>query len=308
MQENTAAKYTIILFYKYEEVQNPEGFREWNKQICEELGLKGRIIVAREGINATVEGKTEDIEKYLTSIKEIGQEKKEFGDFSDIEVKTSVGPGNSFPKLKVKARQEIVALSLGTDDFSPRQTTGEYLAPEELKKWYESGKDFAIVDMRNDYEFKVGHFKNSINPDLENFRDLSKNIFKLEPLKEKTVVTVCTGGVRCEKASGFLKKKGFKDVYQLKGGMHKYMEQFPGQDFLGTLYTFDGRVVMDFGGEREVISHCELCGESSENYINCAYPLCHKHFIICQKCSKGEENFCSKNCEERYKQKSKVSI
>lgn len=296
-------KYTIILFYKYEPVANPEGFRDWNKMVCEELNLKGRIIVAKEGINATLEGETENIEKYLEAIKVIGKEKKEFGDFSDIEVKTSAGTGNGFPKLKVKARAEIVAMNLGSDDFSPRETTGEYLAPEELKQWYESGKDFAVVDMRNDYEFKVGHFKDSINPDLENFRDLPKNLDKIEHLKDKTVLTVCTGGVRCEKASGFLKKKGFKNVFQLKGGMHTYMEQFPGQDFLGTLYTFDDRVVMNFGGEREVIAHCDLCGNSSENYINCAYPLCHKHFIICSSCSKGEENFCTKDCEEKHKSK-----
>ncbi len=295
-------EYTILLLYKYTKVENPENFKNWMRVLCEKLNLKGRIIIAKEGINVTLEGKTEDTKEYIEKLKKCGVKNPEFGDFSDVHVKTSKGTGNAFPRLSVKVRNEIVSLHLGEEDFSPTEITGSYLKPEELKKWYEENKDFVIVDMRNDYEFKVGHFKNSINPQFENFRDLPKKLNEFEDIKEKTVVTVCTGGVRCEKASGYLKKKGFKNVYQLHGGMHTYMEEFPGEDFLGALYTFDNRVVMDFGGNREIVGRCDMCNAPSERYVNCSNLMCHKHFICCENCiPKDKPIFCSDSCKEKVK-------
>jgi UPF0176 protein len=166
-----------------------------------------------------------------------------------------------------------------------------------MKKWYEENEDFVVLDMRNDYEFAVGRFKNSINPPIENFREVPKHLENIAHLKDKKVVTVCTGGVRCEKASGYLLKKGFKDVYQLHGGMHKYMEKYPGKDFLGTLYTFDGRIVMDFGGEREIVGECYFCKNKSERYENCARSECNRRFIRCDDCAEREEKeWCSEEC------------
>ena len=148
--------------------------------------------------------------------------------FSNTPQKKTAWNGETFLKISVKIRPEIVSLHL-ENDINPNELTGVHLKPEELKKWYESGKDFVVVDFRNDYEFKVGRFKNSIMPKLQNFRDIPKALGDLHDLKDKTVLTVCTGGVRCEKASGLLKREGFKDVYQLDGGMVTYMEKFPGQ-------------------------------------------------------------------------------
>ncbi len=173
---------------------------------------------------------------------------------------------------------------------------------EELRDWYESKQDFVVVDMRNNYEFASGHFKDSIQPDISASRHLPLAMGRLEPLKEKTIVTVCTGGVRCEKMSAYLMHKGFKDVRQLDGGIHTYMEKFPGKDFQGTLYTFDQRLTMDFGGaegaEREVIGRCRLCGAKSERYADCAEDTCHLHFLACDACRDEQgKAFCSPECK-----------
>lgn len=284
--------YTIILFYKYVKIDDPKKLCEEQRKLCEELSLKGRIIVAHEGINATLEGTEDNIQKYLNIYLKDPR-------FSDTHIKRSSGTGDAFPKLSVKVRPEIVSLHL-ENDIDPNQITGVHLKPEELKKWYESGKDFIVVDMRNDYEFKVGRFKNSILPNLSNFRDLSKNLKDIEEYKDKTVLTVCTGGVRCEKASGLLVREGFKDVYQLDGGMVSYMEKFPAQEFEGSLYVFDKRILMHFDSEdkHKVIGKCDKCEVSSERYVNCRNPQCNKHFICCEDCSEEDgKAFCSEECK-----------
>ena len=170
--------------------------------------MKGRIIIAAEGLNGTVEGLLEHTQQYV-------EEMRKDLRFADMNFKRSPGTGQAFPKLSVKARSEIVSAHLGDEDVNPNEMTGKYLSAEELYNWIHSDKEFYIVDMRNDYEHSVGFFRNSILPPLKNFRDLPKILPSLTHLKNKTVVTVCTGGVRCEKASGFLVKHGFTDVYQL---------------------------------------------------------------------------------------------
>lgn len=286
-------EFSIILFYKYVKIDDPKRLCQEQRELCQKLGLKGRVIVAEEGINATLEGTKENIEEYL---------KVYLSDprFSDTHIKRSQGTGNSFPKLSVKVRPEIVSLHL-ENDIDPNQITGVHLKPEELKKWYESGKDFVVVDFRNDYEFKVGRFKNSIMPKLQNFRDIPKALRELENLKDKTVLSVCTGGVRCEKASGLLKREGFKDVYQLDGGIVSYMEKYPGEEFEGSLYVFDKRILMHFDSpeSHKVIGVCEKCDVKSERYVNCKNPMCNKHFICCEDCSEEDgRSFCGEICRE----------
>lgn len=281
--------YQVLLFYKYVTVESPQDVADWVRGKAERLKLTGRVIVAEEGINGTLEGKKAATEQFA-------QEFLQNPIFSDVQIKRSDGTGYSFPRLSVKVRKEIVGTRFSYDEADPRVKTATHLPPEELKQWYESGKEFVVVDMRNDYEFASGHFKNSINPELENSRDLPKALEKLEPIKNKTVLTVCTGGVRCEKMSAYLMNKGFENVYQLDGGIHSYMEKYPGQDYLGTLYTFDNRLVMDFGGEREVIGTCKLCGEKTEKYVNCKNNNCHLHFLACNKCTNGQKVNCG-TCE-----------
>lgn len=285
--------YTILLFYKYTDISDPEELRLEQLTLCHNLNLLGRGIVSKEGVNFTLEGEDKDIKKYIEKVKEDDR-------FTDIDFKTSPGTGDSFPRLSVKVRPEIVSTHLGDDDLDPNESTGEHISPEDLNDLYEEGQEFYIIDMRNDYEQKVGMFRNSVKSGMRNFRDLPETAKELEHLKDKKVVTVCTGGVRCEKASGYLKNKGFKDVSQLNGGMHRYLEKYGHKDFEGSLYVFDGRVTVNFDdGEHKVIGRCDLCGVHSEDYADCANLKCHKHFICCDGCRDEEGNaFCSKECQE----------
>ena len=154
--------------------------------------------------------------------------------------------------------------------------------------------------MRNDYEQKSGYFEGSILSNFENFRDLPTIIPRLKHLKNKRIVTVCTGGVRCEKASGFLLKNGFTEVYQLYGGIVTYMEKYPNQDFKGKLYVFDNRLVIGFNidaPEHEVVGQCKLCGKQVDSYVNCANDLCHYHFICCDEHKYDDgKTYCSQRC------------
>lgn len=281
----------MLLFYKYTDVAEPVVLAERVRGLATELSLTGRVIVATEGINGTLEGTVENTEKFVAEF---------FTDprFSDVQVKRSIGTGNSFPSLSVKVRKEIVGTGFSAEEADPRVRTAERISPDELRAWYESGRDFVVVDMRNNYEFASGHFKNSVEPGISASRHLPLAMEKLAPLKEKQVVTVCTGGIRCEKMSAYLLSKGFQNVRQLDGGIHTYMEKYPGKDFLGTLYTFDQRVTMDFGGDREVIGRCYRCNATSELYADCAELTCHRHFIVCKDCREEDGGaYCSDECK-----------
>ena len=280
--------YEVILFYKYVTIADPEAYRVLVRSLAEKHELLGRVLIAEEGINGTLEGTKAHTDAF-------GRELMEDTHFHDLKIKTSEGNGKAFVKLYVKVRDEIVGTRF-PKDVDPRVQTGKHLTPEELKNWYTSGKEFKIIDMRNDYEYQSGHFKDSINPGMDASRELPDMMEKLEPLKGETVLTVCTGGVRCEKMSAYLLAKGFTDVYQLEEGMHAYMEKYPGEDFLGTLYTFDKRLTMDFGGEREIIGTCRMCTAKTEEYVNCGNDFCHRHFLVCQGCKGEEKTFCSEEC------------
>lgn len=280
----------VLLFYKYITLPHPQAFADDLRRKAEEFGLTGRAIVSEEGMNATLEGEKGKTEQFVTWIK---NQKA----FTDLKIKRSQGTGHSFPKLIVKVRKEIVGTRFSLTEADPRVRTAPHLPPEQLRAMYEANEDFVVMDMRNSYEFVSGHFKNSIDPGLRASRDLEKAVLKLEKYKDKKIVTVCTGGIRCEKMSAYLLNKGFTNVYQLEEGIHAYMEKYHGQDFLGTLYTFDDRVVMDFGGEREVVGKCHHCKKTSERYLNCANDECHLHMIVCEACAPTEkEAFCATKC------------
>lgn len=286
-------QFQVLLFYKYVTITDPKSLQQSYTMLCERYNLTGRTIISEEGINSTLEGTVDDTENFL---KEFLKDSR----FSDMPIKRSMGNGESFPRLSIKIRPEIVGTRF-PKEIDPTTMTAKYLKPEELRKWYEEDKDFVVVDMRNSYEFESGHFKKSIDPGMTTSRELPGKIAKIkEQVKDKTVLTVCTGGVRCEKMSAYLLHEGFdKDkVYQLDGGMHSYMEKYPGKDFLGTLFTFDNRLVMDFGGEREVIGTCKRCGVKNEQYQNCANAECNMLFLICNECMSTEgPGFCSETCE-----------
>lgn len=279
----------VLLFYRYCTINDPHELAATLRQKAANLGLRGRVLVASEGINATLEGDLPSTEAFATWVRQDPR-------FADMGIKRSTTGGDSFPKLSVKVRNEIVGTHF-PEDVDPRKETAPRVSPEELHSLYEQGEDFVVVDMRNSYEYASGHFRNSIDPGMKASRDLPQVLAKLEPYKGKKIVTVCTGGVRCEKMSAYLLRHGFTNVYQLEEGIHAYMERFPGKDFLGTLYTFDGRIRMDFGGERQIIGVCASCGAATEDYGNCAYDECHLHTLLCQSCQQARASvYCSALC------------
>jgi UPF0176 protein len=290
-------EFEILLFYKYIYLENPEEVAKGQRELQAKFKLKGRTIIAREGINATVEGTKENIAGYAA---ELLSDRR----FADVHFKRSPGTGEAFPKTYVKVRQEIVTLGLGSGcDINPNVLTGKRLKPEELHEWIKVGREFYIIDMRNAYEHLAGHFKGSVLPPMENFRDLPKFIDSISHLKNRTVLTVCTGGVRCEKASGYLLSQGFMNVYQLDGGIVSYMEKYPNEDFMGKLYVFDNRIIMGFytdDPKHEVVGVCSICAKPCERFTNCFDPECHRQVIACAECelAEGSGFLCKEGCKE----------
>lgn len=296
-------EYQVLLFYKYVHIDDPEKVRDEQKALCEKLQLKSRIIVASEGINGTLEGTVQNTEAYVKAM-----EKSKY--FKGITYKKSQGNGHAFPKISVKVRPELVTAHLA--DLDPNKVTGKYLSADELYGWYEQKKEFYLVDMRNDYEYISGYFENFIPSGLHNFYDLAEVLPRIEHLKNKTVVTVCTGGIRCEKASGFLVTHGFKDVYQLKDGIQTFMEKYPNKYFKGKLYVFDSRLTLGFNTaspEHEIVGKCYHCGKSCDSYVNCEYNICHYHYICCEDCRDKETGlaFHTPECKEKYLHSKQVS-
>jgi len=298
------SQYQVILYYKFVPIQNPELFRDQQRALCDKIGIQGgRIIVSQEGINGTLEGTIESIEKYMQAMKDDQR-------FQDMLFKISDSNGEAFPyitdpktgqpqpKLSIKVRDELVTTDIeGHQKIGPiTGRTGKYITSEELHKWiHDPNKEFYIVDMRNDYEYEVGHFKDSVMiKDFKNFRDLPKVLPQIENLKNKTIVTICTGGIRCEKASGVLLENGFNDVYQLQDGIVTYMEKYPNEDFLGKLYVFDQRITIGFNlddDKHQVVGKCRLCDNATENLVD--YYLKDEqgrvipgrsYGVICQDC------------------------
>ncbi|HEY8399877.1 MAG TPA: rhodanese-related sulfurtransferase [Cytophagaceae bacterium] len=284
-QEN---KYSILLYYCYTHIEDPEKFREEHHLFCLNLGLLGRIIIAKEGLNGTVSGLKENCQIYMDTIKADPR-------FASIDFKVEESPKHGFQKLHVRVKPEIVHSGLTYID--PTKKTGKHLEPKEFKKLKDQ-EDVVVLDVRSNYEHKLGRFKNAITLDIENFRDFPKKIKELEKFKDKKILTYCTGGIKCEKASAFLLEQGFKDVYQLHGGIIKYAMEADGEDFEGKCYVFDNRVAVDVNKVNpKVISHCYCCGVESDRMVNCANPVCNLHVPICENCGWEMEGACSEECK-----------
>lgn len=274
---NISKDFIIILFYKFIDLPDPKSFAISHKEKCSSLGLTGRMIVAEEGINGTFEGVRDKIDEYCEFLKSDPR-------FSDIVIKESKGNGIAFPKLKVKVRNEVVTLGAGRFDI--KKETATELEASELEKWYENNEDFIVLDLRNDYEIASGKFEKTIDPGLANFRDLPEKIEKLKEIKDKKIVAVCTGGIRCEKATCLLKKEGFSNIYQLKDGIHTYMKEYPNKNFKGTLFVFDNRLTTDVveNLDRISIGKCVFCEKNTENYCSDDRTRPSKKILCCGDC------------------------
>jgi len=288
--------YKVLLFYKFINIESPEELRDQQKALCDRLGLTGRMIIAHEGINGTFEGTAEAVEKYK-------QELIKDSRFADIVFKESEGNGWAFPKAKIKVRDEIVTLNAG--EFDNATERANEITAEELHSLYESDEDFVVLDLRNDYEIKVGAFEKTYDPGLQNFRDLSEKLDDIKELHGKKIVTVCTGGIRCDKATCLMKKRGFENIYQLKDGIHNYMEKYPGGHFKGSLFVFDNRMITDVVevDNKEVIGRCVYCNNLSEQYYSDDSFRPSRKVICCDNCYQAHKDTLRTVLPEKAEQK-----
>ncbi|MGB3180119.1 MAG: rhodanese-related sulfurtransferase [Cyclobacteriaceae bacterium] len=279
--------YLILLYYCYAPIADPESFREEHHLYCVENNLRGRIIVAPEGLNGTVSGTREDCQRYMDHI-------KSNPGFAHTDFKLEEHDRHAFAKLHVRVKPEIV--HSGLKHIKPYEKTGTHLSPDQFKELKDQ-EDVVILDVRSDYEHKMGRFKNAITLDIENFREFPDKVSELEHFKDKKVLTYCTGGIKCEKASAYLLEKGFKDVYQLHGGIIKYGIEAGGEDFEGKCYVFDNRLTVDVNKVNPtIISECYVCGTKSDRMVNCANSVCNRHVPICDECGWELEGACSPEC------------
>jgi UPF0176 protein len=274
----------IILYYKFTVVKDPEAARLWQRTLCEKLGLKGRILISEHGINGTLGGE-------FKSLKIYAKETKTFQPFQDLVFKWSDGGAADFPKLVVKVRPEIVTFGASDEikvDDKGVLGGGKHLKPAQVHKLVEErGGEVVFFDGRNKHEAAVGRFKDAIVPDVDHTRDFLEELAdpKYDALKDKPVVTYCTGGIRCEVLSALMKNRGFREVYQIDGGIQKYGEEY-GDDGLweGSLYVFDDRLTTKFSDSAKDIGECVHCDAKTSDFTNCANKQCNKHLIVCAGC------------------------
>ena len=284
--------YRVLLYYKYVKIEYPETFRDNHLALCKEFGLKGRILVSEEGLNGTVSGTIEQTDQYMEALRSDER-------FEDIMFKIDDADGHAFKKMHVRYRPEIVSLELGEDDLNPNDITGDYLDPVEFRQALED-ENTIVLDARNDYEYDLGHFRGAIRPEIRNFRELPQWIKdNKEAFMDKRVVTYCTGGVRCEKLSGWLLKEGFQDVGQLHGGIHNYgtHPEVQGELWDGKMYVFDERISVDINRkEKTVVAKDWFDGSPCERYVNCGNPYCNRQIITSEENEHKYVRGCSHEC------------
>ncbi len=286
-------KRVTVSFYRYHHIQDPKAFRDELYSGLESLNVLGRIYVASEGINAQIsvpESVIDSFKNFLNSISFL----------NGVRLNTAIqDDGKSFFKLKILVRKKIVADGLDDNTFDVT-STGQHVNAKKFNKLADD-KNTIIVDMRNHYESEVGHFKNAICPDVDTFREelqLVEDIMKEH--KEKNLLMYCTGGIRCEKASAWMRHQGFNNVFQLEGGIIEYTRQVKDQGlenkFIGKNFVFDERL-----GERisdDIIAICHQCGKPCDDHTNCKNDGCHLLFIQCKECAEKFNNCCSESCQQ----------
>lgn len=295
MKEKIGLK-IVSSFYKYAEVDDPIEFQKKHLEFCKSLNLKGRILIGEEGINGCVYGTKSQIEGYKNELKKNHL-------FTDIEFKDNVTDKPAYRKIFVRLRKEIVHSGLNVD----LGKTAKFLTPAQLKEMLDKKEDVILVDMRNNYEAKIGKFKNAIILPMRNFRELPNAVKEIGHLKEKKIVVYCTGGIRCEKASAFLKENGFNNVFQLKGGILRYGEEFPDTYWEGKCFVFDDRITIDINKKNKApLNNCVWCSNPCDDYLNCHNLDCDKLFICCEECKEERNKGCCEECEKAEKRRKEI--
>lgn len=292
----------ILLYYAFAPITDPEAVRLWQRELCESLGLRGRIIISKHGINGTVGGEIDACKQYI-------KRTREFGPFSGLGVKWSDGTGFEaeqpallkgvdrsvpwrrlvdFPKLSVKVRDELVAFGIPEETVVDENGVvggGEHLSPAAVNELVaKHGDDVVFFDGRNAWEAEIGKFKNAIVPDVRTTHDFIAQIESgaFDDIKGKPIVTYCTGGIRCEILSAAMVSRGFEEVYQIDGGIVKYGEAFGNEGLWeGSLAVFDGRESVDFAPGAKVLGECTVCGSKTSDLADCSKASCRMRFAAC---------------------------
>lgn len=265
----------------------------WQRALCEKLHLKGRIIISKHGINGTVGGELRNVKLYV-------RETREFAAFKDIDFKWSDGQGDDFPRLSVRVREEIVTFGVPEEihvDENGIIGGGRHLKPNEVNALVEErGDDVVFFDGRNAFESRIGRFKGAIVPDTRTTPDFVRELEsgKYDHLKDKPIVSYCTGGIRCEILSVIMKNRGFKEVYQIEGGIVRYAEQFRDKGLWeGSLYVFDNRLKLEYGKEELLLGECDYCNGPTNDFYNCRNLVCRTRILVCDNCTTDEEPQCA---------------
>ncbi|MCB9358373.1 rhodanese-related sulfurtransferase [Candidatus Woesearchaeota archaeon] len=286
--------YKVITFYKFITL-DAEKTKGIFHDKCKELGILGRILIGNEGINAGVSGKIDDIEKFKKWV----NSQPEFKDMTYRDLNTEK---NAYHKLVVRTRKEIVAIGKDVD----MDKKAPYISVDELNKLYENDDEFIIIDTRNDYEAEVGRFRNAKIMPIKTFKEFPKEISGMkDELKGKKIITYCTGGIRCEKATAYMKNIGIDNVMQLKGGIIEYMNKYPNKYWEGGLFVFDDRLVTT---TESPLTECKHCGKKCGKYINCHNMDCDNLFICCDDCRKKMNSCCCEECKSSPRQRKKKYI
>ena len=274
----------IILYYAFAPIIDPQAVVLWQRALCEQHRLNGRIIVSKHGINGTVGGAMSDVKKYVRAT-------KQYPGFGKMDVKWSEGTGDDFPRLSVKARPELVAFS-SPEEIVVGETGvlngGQHLSPRQVNDLVaERGDDVVFFDGRNTFEARIGRFKNAVIPDVKTTHDFIAELDsgKYDHLKSKPIVTYCTGGVRCEILSAAMLNRGFSEVYQIEGGIVRYGEAYRDKGLWeGSLYVFDQRLTVNFSKDAAVLGDCDVCGGATAQVTNCSNNDCRHRAILCDSC------------------------
>jgi UPF0176 protein len=290
--------YLVLAYYLYTPIEDPVAESERHLKYCKSLGIRGRIYFAQEGLNGTISGTREACEQYMLEMKADPR-------FAAIEFKVDEHYEHTFNRIHVRPKNEIVHSGLRDPKYiDPTKETGKKLSGDAFLSMLEQDEDVVILDVRSNYETRLGRFKNSITLDMETFREFPEKVKELEHLKDKKVVTCCTGGIKCEKASAYLLKEGFKDVYQLHNGIIGYAKDTGGKDFDGVLYVFDGRVSVPINQVNPTaIANCAKCGTPTVRNLNCANVECNVQFNMCESCSEIMDGACSDTCKTHPKKR-----
>jgi UPF0176 protein len=285
----------ILLFYVFTPLADPDAIRLWQRDLCESLGLKGRILISKDGINGTVGGELNAVKKYV-------RKTRQYPAFKNIDFKWSEGRAVDFPRLSVRVRDEIVSFGAPGElrvDEGGVIGGGTKLTPEQLHELVErkrlDAQDVTFFDGRNRFEAAIGRFADAVVPAVDNTREFVAELDRgtYDHLKNQPVVTYCTGGIRCEVLSSLMVNRGFTEVYQLDGGIVKYGETFGDHGLWnGSLYVFDERKSLEFSDRAAVIGHCSVCGTATSRMENCGDPACRAQLVVC------DEHAASIHCTE----------